>query len=385
MDFLNPEEQEPINDVAQNTLFYALNREDPAFEEWNPEFEEWIEQLLIDQPRRLLARDPDGSTCLDIAIENNRVSFVRFIISDRFIGAINTNNQDRERLSLIGNKILNNLDKYKNNSVNIAATNNTPEILEILIVSYAMFNMGDPEKMYSFVNNENNKGSTPLWLALKDNHLEIASRLIYYGGDTNAVLKRAVSNTNPVISHLSIVEKLFNLNIDDNHLDINHVYSDGNTPLLLALKNNHLEIASILISIGAYVNFIDEFGNTPLSIATQMNNAEIVNLLIGSGADVNIPDINGNTPLFVAVSNGNLILAQILIESGADVNIPDMHGRTPLSIAINNGHTEIAELLVQNGAMRGGKKRNNKSKKRNNKSKKRNYKKRKTFKRFYNV
>ena len=268
MNLLNPEEQQ------QQFIFNALD---------TGEHIDIALGFIFQNPGLLFVRNDDGTSCLHIAVEKNMPTFVRAIISDEFIGHINPNNEDRMSASSIGNEILNNPDKNGNSCLHIAAIENRPEILEILINSCVRFNMHSLENLYSFVNKENNKGSSPLLLALKNDNLYVANMLIDYHADVNATLMRTVYNGN-----IKLAQKLI------------HLCLDREIPL--------------------DVNYVDSDGNTPLSIATRMNNAEIVNLLVQNGA-----------------------------------------------------------------AIRGGKKRNNKSKKRNNKSKKRNYKKRKTFKKFYNV
>jgi ankyrin repeat protein len=55
---------------------------------------------------------------------------------------------------------------------------------------------------------------------------------------------------------------------------------DGSTPLILAVKNDHAEVAKLLISHGANTNTIDEQGHTPLHWAYFKGNKELIEALL---------------------------------------------------------------------------------------------------------
>ena len=86
--------------------------------------------------------------------------------------------------------------------------------------------------------------------------------------------------------------------------------TSGTIILSEAVKENNLEIVSLLISLGAKVN--DEYRilydhETPLAIAASQGNLEMVKLLLEAGAIVNIPlkDTEYWTPLMCGVSSNN--------------------------------------------------------------------------------
>jgi ankyrin repeat protein len=54
---------------------------------------------------------------------------------------------------------------------------------------------------------------------------------------------------------------------------------NGNTALLIATKNNNLEISKLLIDKGAKVDEKNKFDDTPLLWATRNNNTEIIELI----------------------------------------------------------------------------------------------------------
>ncbi|WP_419420486.1 ankyrin repeat domain-containing protein [Legionella sp. D16C41] len=184
--------------------------------------------------------------------------------------------------------------------------------------------------------------------------------------------------------HLSLVKELAGQGAE-----INLVDSDGDTPLLVALKNQYSEIASYLISIKANVNLANNNGITPLHMAVIKEYIKISKYLIQAGADLFLTTKKGNTPLSLAAKidlaivkslikyfveiktaaalnltateykstllhlethNGYLEVVQGLIQSGADVNVQDCNGITPLFIAAFRNHLVIVKHLIEAGA-----------------------------------
>jgi len=58
----------------------------------------------------------------------------------------------------------------------------------------------------------------------------------------------------------------------------------------------NLELIQALITMGANVNWINEFSYTPLHFASINNKPEIARMLIDAGADKSIPNRNGVIP-----------------------------------------------------------------------------------------
>ncbi len=121
---------------------------------------------------------------------------------------------------------------------------------------------------------------------------------------------------------------------------------DGWTPLMLAARNGHAEIAKLLIEANADVYAKNQNGFTPLMFAAEDGHAEIVKLLIKAKADVNAKNQNGVTPLMLAAASSHVASVQLLIEAKADVNAKNQNGVTPLMVAAGKGHAEIVKLLI---------------------------------------
>jgi ankyrin repeat protein len=166
---------------------------------------------------------------------------------------------------------------------------------------------------------------------------------------------------------------------------INSKDGEGNTALDIAIMNNTIETATLLITKGTDLKKINNNGNTSLHSACRYqpsveliklliangieinkqnnknetalhlaikNNAgkEVISYLIEKGADVNIKDKKNNSALMFAVQNKKPKLVKQLIDAGSDVNVQNNNAETPLKIALHRSSAEIVQILLQNGA-----------------------------------
>jgi len=157
---------------------------------------------------------------------------------------------------------------------------------------------------------------------------------------------------------ISIHEAAFDGNIEavKQHLadgaDVNAKNKVGQTPLHLAVANDHKEIIELLIAKDADLNAKDVWEGTPLYEAASKAHTEIAELLIANGADVNA-NIYGWTPLHSAARDGHKEIAELFITEGADVNAKDQDANTPLDRAILKRHSETANFLRKHGGKTG--------------------------------
>jgi ankyrin repeat protein len=153
----------------------------------------------------------------------------------------------------------------------------------------------------------------------------------------------------------SRVERLLSIR----NIDVNVKDKYEWTPLHLALKNYHIEIARLLIENGANVNEGNNDGETPLHLAAKEGHIDILHLLVENGSerllsirniDVNVKDKCERTPLHFAAENGHVEIARLLLQNGADVNAKNNNDTTPLHLVADFGHVDILHLLVENGS-----------------------------------
>lgn len=123
---------------------------------------------------------------------------------------------------------------------------------------------------------------------------------------------------------------------------------DGQTPLILAARNSHLQVVQLLIAHSADVNACDMYGYTALMRSAREGHLNIVKLLTEAGANVNAKaKFNGYTALLWCAINGYAEIAQFLVENGADPNQTNAFGETPLTWARYNRHHGIEAMLIK--------------------------------------
>jgi ankyrin repeat protein len=134
------------------------------------------------------------------------------------------------------------------------------------------------------------------------------------------------------------------------------------TPLHIAARLGHGDIAALLLAHGANPDADDESGNTPVTTAASNGRVEVMKVLLARRVDVNRRGRNSRSPLVAAVSglgvetdlDQRLEVARILIAAGADVNAREpSSGLTPLDYAAGLGTTlcePMIQLLLAHGA-----------------------------------
>ena len=119
------------------------------------------------------------------------------------------------------------------------------------------------------------------------------------------------------------------------------------TPLHVASRRGHADIAQLLLEHGADRNAQNNKSHTPLHLSSDCGHVAVVRILLDHGADKEAQDIFGRNPLSDASARGHAEVAQVLLEHGADVNTKDSFNRTPLYYAEGE---EVARVLLKHGA-----------------------------------
>ena len=127
-------------------------------------------------------------------------------------------------------------------------------------------------------------------------------------------------------------------------------FTDNVTPLHLASKYGHKQVACFLLEHGAYVSAQDDGGKTPLHLALRMGHIDVAYMLIERGADVSSQDGYRDSPLHLALEKGHIDVTYMLIERGADISAQSKYRGTPLHLALQMGHTDVAYMLIERGA-----------------------------------
>jgi ankyrin repeat protein len=128
---------------------------------------------------------------------------------------------------------------------------------------------------------------------------------------------------------------------------IDHV---RDTPLIIAIQNNHYEMIQFLLERGANANFRGTGLVSPLGDASWLGMEEVVKLLLEHDAEVNMDFLFWGNALYMASWRGHERVVRMLIEKGADVEGNPRWRSNALHVAVDSGHEQIVKLLLQAGA-----------------------------------
>ncbi|MCH8267598.1 MAG: ankyrin repeat domain-containing protein [Acidobacteria bacterium] len=228
------------------------------------------------------------------------------------------------------------------------------------------------------VNAANDYGMTPLSLACSKGSAAMVEKLLQAGADPNAAQWTGVT---PLMAcaragSADAVKSLLARHADVNAKDTRR----GQTGLMWAVAQQHVEVVRLLIEQGADVNAKSHMpggftplqfltygvrrrdpsgpdklepgdvhpdpsssrgGFTALMFAARQGDVNSARLLVDAGANVNAVSPDYGSALVVAASSGHELAALFLLEKGADPNGADIWGFAPLHYALADGITAI--------------------------------------------
>jgi ankyrin repeat protein len=111
--------------------------------------------------------------------------------------------------------------------------------------------------------------------------------------------------------------------ITDHPTIINAKDGNGDTGLIIAIRNGDQDWTGFLLQKGADPNLAGSNGDTPLITAARAGFDEAADWLIGLGADVDDTNKAGETPLIIAVQQRDVRLVRLLLDHGANPDHTD--------------------------------------------------------------
>lgn len=222
-------------------------------------------------------------------------------------------------------------------------------------------------------------GFTPLFFSVREGRIDVALRLLKSGADINGILQRVRERTDKSANNAST-----------------QPINRGISPLLMAVRNGHFELAIELVKAGADPND-RRSGFTPLHTMSwvrkpdasdrgdpspigsgKLTALQFVKEIVALGADVNLPlmegaprqpnsatrlESGGATAFLLAADRADAPLMRLLLELGANPFMPNLKNTTPLLAAAGLGTTapeeeagtepevlEVTRLMLELGA-----------------------------------
>jgi hypothetical protein len=129
----------------------------------------------------------------------------------------------------------------------------------------------------------------------------------------------------------------------------------GETPLLLAVRNDHLATATFLIDSGSNINAQADNKDSPWLLAGALGRTEILRHMIPKGPDFSLRNRFGGNALIPACERAHVDTVKLLLTTRIDVNHVNNLGWTCLLeiVILGDGgarHTEVAKLVLAAGA-----------------------------------
>jgi ankyrin repeat protein len=192
----------------------------------------------------------------------------------------------------------------------------------------------------NLANSRNEKGQSPVMVAVYSGRTEIRDALIDHGVTLDLHEAAAIGKMDDV---QRIVER---------DPALAKSYSpDGFPVMALAAAFGHATVVRYLLGRGADVNAVASNGTAYNSLtgAAAGGHAEIVTFLLEQGADANYRYGPGYSPLLTASANGYLEIVKALLEHGADLGAATDDGKSAVNIAEERKHPEVAAFLRSRG------------------------------------
>lgn len=148
-----------------------------------------------------------------------------------------------------------------------------------------------------------NTGETSLHLAARFCRADAVKRLLEAKADCNA---KDFSGRTPLHTAIAADARgAFEILINNRATSLNAKSNDGNTPLILAVRNCSDSMMAELLTAGADINAVDNCQRTALHWAAMVSNIKALKALIEHGANKDAQDEKEQTPLFLAAREGN--------------------------------------------------------------------------------
>lgn len=198
-----------------------------------------------------------------------------------------------------------------------------------------------------YIEQRDEKGRTPVRIAIENSDLASAFRLLDAKANVNATAFDQTSILGIAIANgeTALVEKLLQAGARaDGRMP------DGEKILPWAIREGRLTFVRAMFRSGADPHLKDRWGNPLLHVAMDAGRRDVMESLLKLGADPGAKNDAGETTLQLAFQRSWFDIAAQLVAAGADPNAPGTDGFTLLEKAVKAGNEHQISLLLKLGA-----------------------------------
>jgi ankyrin repeat protein/uncharacterized protein YegL len=210
------------------------------------------------------------------------------------------------------------------------------------------------------INRTNNRGSTALWIASCNGHLDVVLNLLNAGASPNIVNKKGDGPLIPACQkgYTTIVESLLN-----SGAQIDQYNKNRDNPVLICCRTGQNQVLDVILKLipnevrelllNDMTNAAEIDGFNPSLASAEVNKVECLKVLYKYGANLNIKTrednniIKGATPLHLACHYNRLATVKTLIQLGVNINAQTYDGSSALHIAVKGRYMDIVEFLLK--------------------------------------
>ena len=207
-----------------------------------------------------------------------------------------------------------------------------------------------------FINKQNYKGTTALWMSACNDHSDILMELLNAGANVN--LPR-LNGDGPLIPACQKGLKQIVEILQLAGADINIFNKERDNAILICCRNGQSEILNKLFALlkeddtDYFMNKYAEIdGFPPLLASTELDKTDCIRVCLKYGANIEYKTKNDNsviangTALHLAALYGRFNSFKLLIDSGSDITSLTQDGSTVLHIAIKQNHSNIVRYIL---------------------------------------